>query len=296
MIDRILAAPIKPYSICRNLEYIFDWKDFVEPFLTTPPLKNHSNYNSFLIKSECREGIRLVVFRAKRLPQDTQFVPRSGIRLLKPGTVFAPVGCAEFRVEKINFDEIMRGLYIYLSRQPNHVRLQVIKSWDALRERLESCPRRKELYPKMKLLELPKQKEEVFQEPDYLVEDDDSEKELEGDLYPEEERDGDLDADIEPGMDVCVYTLEKDGRPWVGRVLEILPNKRFIIHWFSRKSVRSKKFEAMFNENGSRAVSEMENCSVMIWHMSENRTVNSFTLSNYWLEDIRREYELLDSQ
>ena len=88
------------------------------------------------------------------------------------------------------------------------MRLQVIKSWDALRERLENCPRRNELYPKMKLLELLKQKEEELQVPDYLVEDDDSEKELEGDLYPEKARDGDLDAEIAPGMDVCVYTLE----------------------------------------------------------------------------------------
>ena len=105
-----------------------------------------------------------------------------------------------------------------------------------------------------------------------------------------------MDSEIAVGLDVCVYTLEKGGRPWVGRVVEVLTDQRFIIHWFSRRTTRSKKFEAMYNDNGTRSVSEMENSSVMVWQMSENRTETSFTLSSYWLEDIRREYELLDSQ
>ena len=294
--ERILSAPIKPQSICRNLEFISDWKKFVEPWLTDPPLKNHSHYNSFILQTERHAGIKVVVFRAKKLPQDTQLFPRAGIRLLKPGIVFTPIDCAEFRVERINFDEIMRGLYIHVNRLPNVERVKMLASWDALRERIENCPRGKERFPKMKLLELPKQRSEVLQVPEYLEDEEDSDKELEGDLYPEESRDGDFDSEISAGMDVCVYTLEKEGRPWVGRVLEVLPNKRFIIHWFSRKTPRSRKFEAMFNPNGSRSVSDMEYCSVMIWHMSENRTEKSFTLSNYWLEDIRREYELLDSQ
>ena len=294
--DLILSAPIKPTPICRNLEYIFDWKFFIEPCLTTPPLKYHSHYNSFMLRTEMRDGVKLVVFRAKKLPQDTQLVPKAGIRLVKPGIVFSPVGCAEFRVERINFDEIIRGLMIYLSKQPNHERIKVLKSWDALRERIESSPRRRDSYPKMKLLDLPKQQYEILQVPDYLEDGDDSDKELEGDFYSEEIRDGDLDSEIAVGLDVCVYTLEKEGRPWVGRVVEILTDQRFIIHWFSRRTTRSKKFEAMYNDNGTRSVSEMENSSVMVRQMSENRTETSFTLSSYWLEDIRREYELHDSQ
>ena len=51
----------------------------------------------------------------------------------------------------------------------------------------------------------------------------------------------------------------------------------------------------MFSASGERNVSEMDNESVMIWQMSENRTESSFMLSNFWLEDIRREYETLDA-
>ena len=46
-----------------------------------------------------------MVFRAKKMPQDKELVPRSGIRLLKENIEFEPVGCAEYRIERLNFDE-----------------------------------------------------------------------------------------------------------------------------------------------------------------------------------------------
>ena len=60
---------------------------------------NHSS-NSF--KWQCEEDS--VKFRAKKLPQDSEFVPRAGIRLLKEETHFYPVESAEFRTHEIPFD------------------------------------------------------------------------------------------------------------------------------------------------------------------------------------------------
>ena len=292
--EKLVSAPIEPKPICKDLDFIYDWKGFILPKLTQPPLNNHSKYNSFLLYSEMRGSRKVVVFKAKRLPQHAQYVPRAGIRLIKEDTVFDPVPCAEYRIERINFDEIMKGIYIYLARQSAEVRRQVLSSWDRLRDKIERLPRKAEGILKMNISSLPKQRYEALPIPDYLIEND-NDTELEGDLLPEEISEGDFDSEIAVDMDVVVYTMEKKGRPWVGRVIEILPEKKFIIHWFARKTIRSRRFEAMFSASGERNVSEMDNESVMIWQMSENRTESSFMLSNFWLEDIRREYETLDA-
>ena len=97
-------------------------------------------------------------------------------------------------------------------------------------------------------------------------------------------------------MDVCIYTESKIGRPWVGRIVQLLEGRRFIIHWYSRKSSRSKIFEASYNADGSRSVSEMENQMVMFWQMTHKRTQTSFSLESFWLETIEREYNVLDGE
>ena len=292
--ERILAAPIIPKPICKSLDYIFDWKSFISDKLTTPPLKYQSKYNSFLLSVEHRHNQRLVVFRAKKLPQDTDMVPRAGIRLIKDNTEFEPVGCADYRVEKVNFEEIMKGLQVFLRKCSLQERIAVSESWDRLRQKLESLPGRKESFPKMKVKDLPTQSQEVLHVPEFLVDNDAEDTELTGDIYPEEILEGDLDAELSCGMDICVYTVEKSGRPWVGRVVELLGDQRFLIQWFTRKTCRSKKFEALLKDDGSRSISEMENGCVMFWQISENRTETSFTLSNFWLEEIAKEYRVLD--
>ena len=291
--DRILSAPIEPKPICRNLDFIYDWKQFVGSKLANPPLRYQSKYNSFRVNVENRNGKRLVVFRAKKLPQDSHMVPRAGIRLLQEGIDYIPIGSAEFRVEPIKFDLILRGIHIFLSRKSREERRPVLNSWDKLRDHLEGLPRRSNSFPKMNLLDFPKQTYETISIPEYL-EEVEYEFELTGDLYPEEVEDGDLDQEITTGMDVCVYTTDKRWRPWVGRVVELLEGRRFLIHWYSRKSSRGKKFEAMSNDSGERCVSVMEYGSVMTWQMSENRTSTSFTLSNFWLNYIAREYSNYD--
>ena len=76
-----------------------------------------------------------MVFRAKKMPQDKELVPRSGIRLLKENIEFEPVGCAEYRIERLNFDEIMKGVNTYLKKIPASERREILISWDKLRER-----------------------------------------------------------------------------------------------------------------------------------------------------------------
>ena len=231
-------------------------------------------------------------FFGKKLPQDTQLVPRSGIRLIKENIDFEPVGPADYRVENIKFDEILRGLQIYLAKLHIRDRVPIISSWDRLRDHLENLPNRSINFPKMKIVELPKQEVEVLQVPEYL-QDEDEGMELTGDKFNESVDEGDVDVDLAVGMDVCIYT-KNHGRPWVGRVIELLEDKHFIIQWFKRKTVRSKMFFAMTNSDGSPNISELEYETIMFWQFSENRTNTSFTLSNFWLENIEREYKTYD--
>ena len=114
LMQRITSAPIVPKPICRSLDFIYDWKTFICNKLTTPGLKYHSKYNSFLLSIEHGNGEndKRIVFRGKRLPQDSEMVPRAGIRIINEGVEFEPVGPAEYRENTIKFDEIMKGSFL----------------------------------------------------------------------------------------------------------------------------------------------------------------------------------------
>ena len=101
--------------------------------------------------------------------------------------------------------------------------------------------------------------------------------------------------EIHEDLDVCVYSDITVARPWVGRVKQMLPGRKFVIQWFGRKSGRGKTFTALLGEDGNPSLSELDMASIMFWGMSENRLENSFTLSQSWLETIRLDYEKLDS-
>lgn len=294
--EKITTSPILPKPICRSLDFIYDWKNFISNKLSQPPLQYQSKYNSFLISAQVLEGKRCVMLRGKKLPQDTQMVPRSGIRINKENISFDPVGPAEYRIEKIKFDEILRGLYVYLAKLPFSERLPVIASWDRLRDRLESLPNRSRNFPTLKIHDLPKQEVEVLQVPDSLLDEDEEGMELTGAKYPETVDDGNPDDEISVGMDICIYGDDNKGRPWVGRITQLLPDRRFLINWYTRKTVRSKTFYAMTDSKGDLCISEQENDTIMFWQMSENRTSTSFSLSSFWLETIDREYESLDGE
>jgi hypothetical protein len=67
------------------LDYICDWKLFVLDKLTKEEIRNHSNYH---LK---KEG-GFVKLRGKCFLFDEEWCPVIGIRVLKEGTEFSPVG------------------------------------------------------------------------------------------------------------------------------------------------------------------------------------------------------------
>ena len=104
------------------------------------------------------DGERCIKFFGKKLPQDTQLVPRSGIRLTEDNIDFDDgVGAAEYRLEVVKFDEILRGIHLYVSKLPLQEKMVILTSWDRLRDNLESLPRRSAGFPRMRLLDLPQQ-------------------------------------------------------------------------------------------------------------------------------------------
>ena len=293
--EKIVNANIVPKPICRDLLYIFDWRDTVTMYLADPPLSNHSFYNSFKIKMEDNR-VRL---RAKKLPQDSDLtlVPRTGIDLFTEEVVFEPIGPAAFRIEDINFDRIYMGLTKVVSKLSHSEMNVVFSSWGNLRHRLEALPRRSEGFKKLDLYSLPDQVREESEAVDYSQEmiEDDPDKVIRGNICPDVIVEGNVDEELKVGTDVCLYSSSKRNRPWVGRVTEILPNQKFIIHWYSRKG-RGRTFHAMQNFDQSAFQTEQNFESVMFWDMSENRTETSFELSNFWLQTIKIEYDKLDEE
>ena len=289
LFEMILNSPIEPKPVCNEVDYIFGWKEYISPLLADPPLKNHSLYHSFSINKE--EGV--VKFRAKKLPQDKEYVPRAGIRIVREGVEFNPVGAAEFRVHSIPFDRINRTIRIMTSRLSLTCKMKVQESWDRMRDNLEALPRRIHLLEKMDLSKFPKDDFSAENVSHPLLQSSEEVEEISGDLMEEHVEEGDLDEICED-IDVCVYSDETTGRPWVGRIRQMLPGSRFVIQWFSRRSGRGLHFTAMTLNNGEPYLSELDMESIMFWAMTEDRKADSFKLSNYWLEVIRKEYEHLD--
>ena len=238
----------------------------------------------------------VVKIRGKRLPQqpDSTLYPRSGIQLLKEGVSFEPVGSADFRVEDIKFDQIFSGIRKMTSALNLEEKMKIQSSWDNLRESLESLPSKIKNLRKMNISDLPTQRERNTGVSCEVDSDDSEDGTLTGNICPEVIEEGDLEEDIAVGTDLCVYTESTHGRPWVGRVEELLPDRRFRIHWFSRKSGRGKTFLAMTTGDGSPYVSEQDYESIMFWDMSENRKADRFSLANFWLQAMREEYSNLD--
>ena len=54
--------------------------------------------------------------------------------------------------------------------------------------------------------------------------------------FPESLDEGDFKEDMQEGLDVLVYSKVKKGRPWCGRIIQIVDSHKFIIHWFHSSS------------------------------------------------------------
>ena len=250
LFEKIENSPISPKPECESLKFIWNWRDYIHGYLSNKQLKNHSFYNAFMVTKEVSKEKKEIKLRAKRLPQDLEWVPPTGICLVQPNTVYDPVGCAEFRVENLMLSKIVANLQKYFKRMPTHVRVKVADSWLKLKDSLERIPRMQENLTKMKLADLPKISMELEQElPDeysFAADDDDERPEIEGDVYEE----GLFETYIRVGLDVVIYTESREERPWIGRVARILEDKKFDIHWF-RRNGKGTKFHAMFNPDGT---------------------------------------------
>ena len=290
LVQTIRTSPLVPTPVCTNLFYIFDWKSFIQNKFAKTPLEHHSFYHSF--KMSLEDG--RTAFRGKLYPQDTEYGPKTGIQLIKGGTVFDPVGPADFRIEKLELDKVFKSLQNYFNMMPPELRNKVSSSWEALRKTLESLPNRKDNLLKMKIADLPKQSvDDVPVMPDHyaLFVNDEACPELLGERIPENASDGNFSSEMTENADVVVYTRSKQNRPWVGRVLQSLHDNKFTVQWYKRRG-RGNTFHAMVNSDGSPVLSQQSNAVVMYWHISEERTRTdtSFQLSHYWLEKIHQDY------
>ena len=210
--------------------------------------------------------------------------------MLNDNIVFSSVPSADVRVDTLNFPKVVSDLQEYFRRMPTHVRVEVASSWDRLRDRLESLPRRMPFLPPMRIDSLPKMPvtEEVQSLPDefeFVNEDLDALPELSGDQHEK----------TEVGQDVVVYTEVKDGRPWVGRVQETyIDRSEFLIHWFERIG-KSTHFRAMtVGEDKKPYVTRLEESCIMYRYISVHRGDQDFHISHYWISKILRCYQELD--
>ena len=113
--------------------------------------------------------------------------------------------------------------------------------------------------------------------------------EIVGDVFEENL----FDSNICKDLDIVVYTECTEGRPWVGRVTEVLVERKFFIQWYQRQG-KSLKFHAMFNSDKSPYISKLENSNVMMWEISVEKTKNSFHVTPYKLSKIIKEYKNYD--
>ena len=291
LIELIRESPISPKPEVVSLKYTYDWKSFISGHLSDKKLEYHSHYNAFNVVREAGQT-RL---RVKRLPQHTQWWPPTGMNLIQDNITYEPVHSSDFRVESLQLDKVVHDLQRYFLRMPTHVRVTVSNSWYNLKESLERLPKMKHNLPPMKLLDLPKQPASVIpvlpDQYEFVTE-----KPADLPVLAGQVCEVDLfDQHISVGVEVVVYTKSKVGRPWVGRVQEVLPNQQFVINWFDRQG-KSLKFHQMMRTKKDPYKSKLPNSSVMFWSVFVNRTETSFHLTPYWLTKILKEYEKYDSK
>ena len=291
LFDKLSEAPIVPRAEVEHFLFSWDWKSFIEDQLTDKDLENHSHYHQFQFVKEDN----CVKMRAKHLPQDLEWTPRVGIRLVKEGIEIEPIGASEFRIEKLDLDHVFRDLLKYFQRLPMALRVKVQNSWDKLRDTLENLPGKRMNLEKMRIENLPKQTIAVPLEiPEEFQHIKDKEiPALKGDLFPETLDEGEFEDEIMEGLDVVCYTRSKAKRPWCGRVKEVLQGQKFVINWYARKKGNMNNFYAM-KINGKPYLSVQDNACVISWGFSEQRLPDSFYVTNCFLAKIKSEYETYD--
>ena len=276
-------SAIRPAPVVESLEFIYDWKNHISGQLAAP-LKYHTFPKAFLINRE--NG--LTKLRYKWLPQGPEWLPNSGIKLLKDNPDLGPVGAAPFRFETLEMDEFEASLRTkYLPTLSADIRGNVADSWQRLRRKLEGMEKKKATLPKMKLKELPisgQQPRDVFE----FQEEEINRREVEGEIYAE------TNGDVRIGEDVAVYTTVKTGRPWVGRITDVTETD-VIVHWFERKK-KKYTYEELRNRDGSAQNDKISRASILYRHISSVSKENSFQITPSWINKMMTEYERLDNE
>ena len=287
----IIAKSIKPAPKVESLKFTWDWKTYIEAHLASPKLNNHSFYNAFRIT---KEG-SIAKLRLKRLPQDQEWLPPTGIQLIKPNIQYEAVGSSDFRVEHLQLDKILHDLLRYFKRMPTPIRVTVSNSWNRLKEELERTPKMMHNLPPMKITELPRLSPQVPaalpDEFDFVEDTREGLPNIQGNVCEE----GLFNENIKVGVDVVVYTKSTVSRPWVGRVAEIFGNLKFSVHWYDRQG-KTSKFRAMMKDDNTPYSSVLDNSTVMFWDISVERSHNSFHLTPYWLGKVKKEYAKCDEE
>ena len=287
LFDKLKNAPIIPQPDVEHFLFSWDWKSFIVNNLTDKNLENHSFYHSFKFTKDDKT----VLMRAKHLPQDTEWIPASGIRLIKEDIEFDPVCASEFRIDKLNLPKIFSDLLKYYQRLPMQMKVKVSTNWDVLRDTLEGLPAKRMNLAKMKISELKKQglsgQPSIPEQFQHVVERE--VPELIGDIFPESLDEGDFDKEVVVGLDVVCYTKSRVQRPWIGKVVKVLPEQKFVINWYARRRGNQNMFYAM-EENGKPYCSVQENACVILWGISVNQSSDSFFVSNFSLSQIKNEY------
>ena len=275
----IADAPMKPKPIVESMQFSWDWKTFIEPRLN--PLENHTLFNSFSITNEDGE----VGLRYKKLPQSLQYGPAKGIQLVKTFDGFEPVKASEFRVETLQLDKLVRGLLPYFSTMDLGTKIRVQSRWESRKKILEGLPAKREGLPRMDLCELPTRSNSEPKSSE--VEED--HRQVQGTFYEDIVEEGDLEKEICVNMDVCVYTVQKRRRPWVGRVITLKGRENFVINWYEKDpSTKCGKYVSMKNEDGTLYTSEMDLATVMLWSFTVDRQENSFVITPVWQDCLKK--------
>ena len=93
---------------------------------------------------------------------------------------------------------------------------------------------------------------------------------------------------------MAVYTKEKIGRPWVGRVLNIVDTE-ILIHWFS-KIKRKYTYEELKNKDGSPQTDRISRDTIMYHNISSVSKEKSFMITPTFMNKILLEYDVMDEK
>ena len=277
---------INPKPEVEELEYIWDWKATVTPHLTGH-MTNQSIPHAFQFKNE--EGV--TKFRSKLLPQDVKYREEAGMKILRheAKNCIKLVDSANFKIEDLSLDEVGRDYCnkFVTSLSEDCVKRFCLQSWDRLRSKLEKLPRRQKNLPKMNFLTIPKHNVTNIEEFDF--DEEDEAPEIGGiEVYAE-----DLGS-LKVGDDVAIYTVNKEGRPWVARVTNLISSEECEVQWFEKKSALLV-FKPMNMTNSSPYLQNIQRRSIMFINISAKYRGGEIRLTPHWRTKIMEEYARLDS-